>query len=91
LRKSLADILRPRLAGARVLDLFAGSGAVAFELLSNGADAAVVVEHDPAGAALIRRNADTLGLRVQIFEGDAFAAVRWLGTGLVSSNARCRL
>ena len=38
LRKTLADILRPSLQGTAVLDLFGGSGAIAFELLSNGAD-----------------------------------------------------
>ncbi|GAB4274719.1 MAG: 16S rRNA (guanine(966)-N(2))-methyltransferase RsmD [Deferrisomatales bacterium] len=75
LRKSLADILRPRLEGARVLDLFAGSGAIAFELLSNGARRAVAVELDPATAELVRRNARALGVAdaVDVREGDALA------------------
>lgn len=74
-RKSLVDILRPRLLGAEVLDLFAGSGAIAFELLSNGASRAVAVEVDPRAAALIRHNADALGAAVEVLESDALSAV----------------
>lgn len=75
LRKSLADVLRPKLPGARILDLFAGSGAIAFELLSNGAAEAVAVERDLATAELVRRNARGLGLTVEVIEGDALAVV----------------
>jgi len=77
LRKSLADILRPRLAGARVLDLFGGSGAIAFELLSNGADRAVIVERDPQAARLIGENARSLGLAaaVDVRTGDGISAL----------------
>jgi len=73
LRKTLADILRPRLPGASVLDLFGGSGAIAFELLSNGAARAEIVELHPPAAALVRTNAEHLGLqgRVQVYCGDA--------------------
>ena len=48
--------------GARVLDLYAGSGAVGLEALSRGAAAAVLVETDVRAAAVIRRNAESLGL-----------------------------
>jgi len=77
LRKSLADILRPRLAQARVLDLFGGSGAIAFELLSNGAAAAVVVELTPKTASLIKLNAQTLGVgqAVEVVQGDGVASL----------------
>jgi 16S rRNA (guanine966-N2)-methyltransferase len=73
LRKSLADLLRPRLAGARILDLFGGSGAIAFELLSNGGKEAVLCELDPDAAAVIARNAAELGVagRVRVLTGDA--------------------
>lgn len=73
LRKTLADILRPRLQNAAVLDLFGGSGAIAFELLSNGASSAEIVELHPPAAALVRSNAERLGLqdRVQVHCGDA--------------------
>lgn len=80
LRKTLADILRPRLPGAAVLDLFGGSGAIAFELLSNGASSAEIVElHTPA-AALVRGNAEQLGLqdRVQVHCGDALRMIAHL-------------
>ena len=81
LRKSLADILRPRLAGVRLLDLFGGSGAIAFELLSNGAASAVIVELNPKTAELIRANARSLGLEasVEVVGCDGVAAVQGLG------------
>jgi len=50
------------LAGARVLDLYAGSGAVGLEALSRGAEHATLVEADPRAAAVIRANALALGL-----------------------------
>lgn len=80
LRKSLADILRPRLAQARVLDLFGGSGAIAFELLSNGAAAAVVVELISKTAELIRANARSLGVAqvMEVLQGDGVAVIEGL-------------
>ncbi|HEX5497152.1 MAG TPA: 16S rRNA (guanine(966)-N(2))-methyltransferase RsmD [Mycobacteriales bacterium] len=50
------------LAGARVLDLFAGSGAVGLEALSRGAGHALLVESDPHAARLVADNARALGL-----------------------------
>jgi 16S rRNA (guanine966-N2)-methyltransferase len=50
------------LAGSRVLDLYAGSGALGLEALSRGADTVVCVESDARAAAVIRRNAEQLGL-----------------------------
>ena len=49
------------LAGARVLDLYAGSGALAFEALSRGATSAVLVEAARSVASVALRNAKTLG------------------------------
>lgn len=46
-RESLFDILQASIPGTRVLDLFAGSGAVGLEALSRGAASAVFVESDP--------------------------------------------
>jgi 16S rRNA (guanine966-N2)-methyltransferase len=48
--------------GARVLDLFAGSGALAFEALSRGAASATLVERDRKAAEAIRKNAENLGV-----------------------------
>ena len=49
------------LAGARVLDLYAGAGALALEAMSRGAARALLVESDRAAAAVARSNAQTLG------------------------------
>jgi len=48
-------------SGARVLDLYAGSGALGIEALSRGAASAVFVERDAAAVAAIRRNLETVG------------------------------
>lgn len=52
----------PELHGARVIDLFAGSGALGFEALSRGAGFALFVETDDAARGVIRENIDALGL-----------------------------
>lgn len=57
-REALFDVLGGRIAGARVLDLFAGSGAVGFEAVSRGAASAVLVEPEARG---IRRTLERLG------------------------------
>jgi 16S rRNA (guanine966-N2)-methyltransferase len=54
--------LRGPLDGARVLDLYAGSGAVGLEALSRGAADVLLVESDARAARVIRRNIDTVGL-----------------------------
>lgn len=76
-RKSLADILRPRLNGARVLDVFGGSGAIAIELISNGAAGALCIERDATAVVRIRENARSLGITgaLQCRQGDGVAAL----------------
>jgi 16S rRNA (guanine966-N2)-methyltransferase len=61
------------LAGARVLDLFAGTGALGLEALSRGAAFCLFVEEDAEARALIRRNVEALGLTgvTKIFRRDA--------------------
>jgi 16S rRNA (guanine966-N2)-methyltransferase len=49
-------------AGARVLDLYAGTGAVGLEALSRGASHVTFVESDRAAAAILRRNVEAVGL-----------------------------
>lgn len=51
-----------QLAGASVLDLYAGSGAVGLEALSRGAERALLVESDPRAVRAIRANIAALGL-----------------------------
>ena len=56
-REALFSILmKYGIEGARVLDLFAGTGALGLEALSRGAARAVFVDHDPASIELIQRN-----------------------------------
>jgi 16S rRNA (guanine(966)-N(2))-methyltransferase RsmD len=64
LRETLFNVLAPRIAGARFVDLYAGSGAVGIEALSRGASGCVFVESAPAAVAAIRANLAALGLRV---------------------------
>ena len=61
-KQTLFAILEPDLRGARVLDLFAGSGAAGIEALSRGAAAAVFVERDPRAVAVIAANLRAVGV-----------------------------
>ncbi len=77
-REALFNILGPRMEGAVVLDLFAGTGAVGIEALSRGAARAVLVERDPVALGDIEANlAKTrLGEGAEVVRGDAFHHVR---------------
>lgn len=55
-RERLFSILEPRLAGARVLDLFCGTGSLGIEALSRGAAAALFVDRSAASLAVLERN-----------------------------------
>ena len=78
-KQTLFAILEPRLEGARVLDLFAGSGAAGIEALSRGAAAATFVERDAGAVAVIRANLarTRLGGPGAVVVRDE--ALRWLG------------
>jgi 16S rRNA (guanine966-N2)-methyltransferase len=60
-REALFSMLG-EVGGLRVLDLFAGSGALGIEALSRGAASAVFVERDHAAVAAIRRNIEAIGV-----------------------------
>ena len=60
LRQTLFDWLAPVIAGARVLDAFAGTGALGIEALSRGAGEVVFFEHDAAQAAAIGADLERL-------------------------------
>jgi 16S rRNA (guanine(966)-N(2))-methyltransferase RsmD len=62
LRETLFNILAPRVAGARVLDGFAGTGAVGIEALSRGAAHVTFIEKSRRAAALIEENLKTCGV-----------------------------
>lgn len=77
-KQTLFAILEPDLPGARVLDLFAGSGAGGIEALSRGADAAIFVERDAAAARVIDENLRATGLseKARVVRGDAIAYLK---------------
>ena len=73
LRESVFNILAGRAAGAAVLDLFAGTGAMGIEALSRGAASACFVDHSTRAVALIRRNLAVCGFvgDIRVLHGDA--------------------
>ena len=80
IRGSLFNIIGSRVLDARVLDLFGGTGALALEALSRGADCAVIVDSSRAAQQVIDRNArsvlkEDFELRVQIFRQDYRSAI----------------
>ena len=78
-KQTLFAILEPELEDARVLDLFAGSGAAGIEALSRGAVEAVFVEKDVGAASVIAANlaaARLAGRTATVVRSDALA---WLG------------
>lgn len=76
-RETLFNWLMPALPGARVLDLFAGTGALGLEAVSRGAAHATLVERDPALAAALAGHVERLRAhdRVRVVREDA---LRWL-------------
>jgi 16S rRNA (guanine966-N2)-methyltransferase len=77
LRESVFDILAHRfgdpVAGAAVIDLFAGSGALGLEAISRGATRALFVDDGAEARALLRANVESLGLGgvTRVFRRDA--------------------
>ena len=63
LRETLFNILALRVEGARVVDGFAGTGAVGIEALSRGATHVTFIEHDRRAAALIESNLALCGVK----------------------------
>lgn len=76
-RESLFNVLNARLelAGAVVLDLYAGSGALGLEALSRGASSATFVESDRRAAAVIADNVESLGATGAVVRCGAVASV----------------
>lgn len=80
-KEALFNILAPELRGARVLDLFAGSGALGIEALSRGGDGAVFVDSAGAARDAVKKNlaAARLEDRAEIVAGDALDYLRRCG------------
>ena len=70
-REALFSVLGARVAGARVLDLYAGSGALGLEALSRGAAAATFVDSAPAAVRAVRANLAALGAEAEVRRQDA--------------------
>ena len=74
-REALFSILGARVVDARVLDVFAGSGALGLEALSRGAASATFVETAPAALRALRANLEALGADAEVVRADA---LKWL-------------
>jgi 16S rRNA (guanine966-N2)-methyltransferase len=70
-REALFSVLGEGAQGARVLDLFAGSGALGIEALSRGAAEATFVESSPAALRALKANLEALGASAEVHRGDA--------------------
>ncbi len=80
IRGSLFNIIASRVQDARVLDLFGGTGALALEALSRGAESAVIADNARAAWQVIERNArnvlkDDFDYRAQIIRTDYRSAI----------------
>jgi 16S rRNA (guanine966-N2)-methyltransferase len=82
-REAWMSILAGALPGARVLDLYAGSGALGLEALSRGAESVTFVELNPPSLRALEANVATLGVadRVTVHRGDALRYAERLGSG----------
>ncbi len=77
IRETLFNWLAPVIDGARCLDVFAGSGALAFEAVSRGAASADLIEQSPAAVAILRDNTRLLdATAITVHRQDAY---RFLG------------
>ena len=75
-RETLFNWLQHDIEGARVLDAFAGSGALGFEALSRGAREVIFLEKNPKAAIQLKENLQALGAgNAQVWAGDALV---WL-------------
>lgn len=83
-KQAVFNSLGPRVVGARVLELFAGTGALSLECLSRGAASAVCVEKSARHAEVLRQNCRGAGFdptALQTRVQDVFAALRQLAAG----------
>ena len=82
-KQAVFNSLGARVVDARVLELFAGTGALSLECLSRGAAAALCIEKSQRHAEFIRRNAATAGYGslLEVRTQDVFAVMRQLADG----------
>ena len=80
-REAVFDILGEAIQGARFLDVFSGTGAVAAEALSRGASSTVLLERDRQALRIIQRNLEEPGFepdRWKVLPGDALTSLAGL-------------
>jgi 16S rRNA (guanine966-N2)-methyltransferase len=82
-REAWMSIMQPEIVGAKVLDLYAGSGALGLEALSRGAESADFVDVGPASIKIIRENGAALGAleRMHIHRAEALRYAQKLSAG----------
>lgn len=78
-REAIFSILQHDIADTDVLDLFAGSGALAIEAVSRGASSAVLIEKSPKAAAVIRHNLQKCDLDLRLMVVDYLKGMEILG------------
>lgn len=78
-KEAVFNILQFELEGARVLDLFAGTGQLGIEALSRGAAEAVFVDSSAAAARLVKENLAACGFEGRVAQGDALSMLPHLG------------
>jgi 16S rRNA (guanine966-N2)-methyltransferase len=80
-REAMFNLIGPSVVGTHALDLFAGTGALALEALSRGAERATLIERHFPTAQLIKRNIEALdaGELAEVIPTNAFLWVRRLG------------
>jgi len=88
-REAAFNLLGPPIKGKPVIDLFAGTGAMAFEAISRGAAGATLIERRFPNAKMIRETAAELNIedRIEIFSGDTFQWVRRVMTAIEAPTA----
>jgi len=79
-REAMFSTLGERVPGARVLDLYAGSGSLGLEALSRGAGSARMIEKDSRAVAILKENVELLGMkdRAEVVRGDALRRDLWM-------------
>ena len=76
IKETIFNILQWQVEGARVLDLFAGSGALGIECLSRGAEDVVFVDRNPASVALVRQNLKGMDGNFRVVAADFMGVLR---------------
>lgn len=76
LRAAVFNICQHDIEGSAFLDLFAGSGAMAFEALSRGASSATLVEQDREALKAIKANQDSLHVTIRVLPIDVHSALQ---------------